>query len=191
MAWKAPLNSDLQSNMKLSRHFLAFLAASTLIAAPALAQSSDDSRAGIARVNLISANPIGLLFEWYNGEIEHAITPTVSLAASGTSYDFSDARYTSIDGIVRYYPSARALRGFSVGGSLGFVSVNDDCSGDFCNNNDDFSAPSIGVRGDYVWILGRDQRFSVETGIGAKRILSDRSDVEGLPIGRLSIGYAW
>ena len=176
--------------MKFSRHLLTILAASALIAAPAFAQSSDDSRAGIARVNLISANPIGLLFEWYNGEFEHAIAPTASLAISGTSYDLDNARYTSIDGIARYYPSARALRGFSVGGSVGFVSVNDDCSGDFCNDND-FSAATIGVRGDYVWILGRDQRFSVETGIGAKRILSDRSDVEGLPIGRLSIGYAW
>jgi hypothetical protein len=176
--------------MKLLRLFAILLVASILISLPAKAQSSDASRAGIARLNLVSANPIGLLFEWYNGEFEHAIAPTASLAISGTSYDLDNARYTSIDGIARYYPSARALRGFSVGGSVGFVSVNDNCSGSSCNDND-FSAATIGVRGDYVWILGRDQRFSVETGIGAKRILSDRSDVEGLPIGRLSIGYAW
>jgi hypothetical protein len=176
--------------MKLLRSFSTLAAASVLIAAPAMGQSSDGSRAGIARVNLVSANPIGLLFEWYNGELEHAMTPTTSLAISGTSYDLDDARYTSIDGIARYYPSARAIRGFSVGGSVGFVSVSDSCSGDFCTD-DDFSAAAIGVRGDYVWILGRDQRFSVESGIGAKRILSNRSDVEGLPIGRLSIGYAW
>jgi hypothetical protein len=175
--------------MKLSRHLLTFLAASALIASPALAQSSDATHAGITRANLISANPIGLLFEWYNGELEHAITPTASLAVSGTSYDLNDSRYTSVDGIARYYPSARALHGFSVGGSIGFVSVNDNCSN--CSNTNDFSAATIGVRGDYVWILGRDQRFSVETGIGAKRILSNRADVEGLPIGRLSIGYAW
>lgn len=176
--------------MKLSRHLLTLLAASALITAPAFAQSSDANRAGVARLNLVSANPIGLLFEWYNGEFEHAITPTVSLAVSGTSYDLNDARYTSVDGIARYYPSARALRGFSVGASVGFVGVNDNCNDSFCNDND-FSAATIGVRGDYVWILGRDQHFSVETGIGAKRILSNRSDVEGLPIGRLSIGYAW
>jgi hypothetical protein len=154
----------------------------------AAAQSVEATRAGIARVNLISSNPIGLLFEWYNGEFEHALSPTVSLAVAGTSFDFDDARYNSIDGIIRYYPSARAVRGFSVGVSVGYVGVHED-SCDGCSD-DDYTSATVGVRGDYVWILGRDQRFSVATGIGAKRILRD-SDVDGLPIGRLSLGYAW
>jgi len=176
--------------MKSKLRFVATALFLCAISLPAVAQSTDATRAGIARVNLVSANPIGLLFEWYNGELEHAFQPTASIAVAGTSYDLDDARYTSLDGIIRYYPSGRALRGFSVGGSVGFVNVNEDPCGEFCNQND-FSAATIGVRGDYVWILGRDQRFSVQTGIGAKRILSNKSDVEGLPIGRLSLGYAW
>ncbi len=175
--------------MKTFRSFL--LAAFVLGAHSAAAQSVEANRAGITRVNLVSANPIGLLFEWYNGELEHALSPTVSLAIAGTSYDLDDARYNSIDGIVRYYPSARAIRGFSVGASVGFVGVNEDsCDECFDDNEDDFSAATIGVRFDYVWIFGRDQHFSTQAGLGAKRILRN-SDVEGLPIGRLSIGYAW
>lgn len=165
---------------------LVIAVAALAISASASAQSSAGARSGIARVNLISANPIGLLFEWYNGEFEHALNPTTSLAVAGTSFDLDNARYNSIDGIVRYYPAARALRGFSVGASAGFVGVNDDC--DTCD--DDFSAATIGVRGDYVWIIGRDQHFSVQAGVGAKRILG-HSDPAGLPIGRLSLGYAW
>jgi hypothetical protein len=172
--------------MKVSR----MLFAAALVAASssaASAQTVEGTRAGMPRVNLISANPIGLLFEWYNGEFEHALSSTVSLAVSGSRFDFDDANYTGIDGIARYYPSGRALRGFSFGLSAGFVNVDDDC--DSCD--DDGSSATIGVRGDYVWILGRDQRFAVAAGIGAKRLLNDNLGTEGLPVGRLSIGYAW
>lgn len=175
--------------MKTLRLFACAAFATAVVSYAAGAQSVDATRSGIARVNLVSSNPIGLLFGWYNGEFEHAVSPTVSLAVAGTSFDLDDARYTSVDGIIRYYPSARAIRGFSVGLSVGYVGVNEDPCGEFCEE-DDYSSATLGVRGDYVWILGRDQRFSVAAGIGAKRILRD-SDPNGLPIGRLSLGYAW
>ncbi|MEO8193344.1 MAG: DUF3575 domain-containing protein [Gemmatimonadales bacterium] len=171
-----------------------FFAAIALIvtASVSSAQSVEDSRAGVSRLNLVSANPIGLLFQWYNGEFEHAMSATASLAIAGSSYDFEDARYSSVDGIVRYYPGARALRGFSVGASAGFVDMRDDNSCiEFGCEDQSGTAGTIGVRADYVWILGRDQHFSAEAGIGAKRILSNQLGTEGLPIGRLSIGYAW
>ena len=159
------------------------------------AQSNEASRGGLARANLISANPIGLLFQWYNGEIEHAVTSTVSIAASGSSYDFTnDTNYTSLYAIARYYPGAHAVKGFSVGASLGYIYLKDqqsytyDCTG--CSQNSG-STGTVGVRADYVWILGRDQRFSAAMGIGAKRLFSNDFGTEGVPIGRLSIGYAW
>ncbi len=70
-------------------------------ASPAMAQFNDGARAGIARTNLVSANPIGLLFQWYNGEFEHAVAPTVSLALAASSYDLDGPTYSSIDGIAR------------------------------------------------------------------------------------------
>jgi hypothetical protein len=164
-------------------------AAIAATATTASAQRVEETRSGIPRVNLISANPIGILFEWYNGEYERALSSTVSLAGAASSYDFDDARYASVDGIVRYYPSGRALRGFSIGASAGFISIDEDFDCEGCD--DDESSATIGVRADYVWILGRDQRFAAAAGIGAKRLLSDDVGTEGVPIGRLSIGYAW
>lgn len=159
------------------------------------AQSVQETRAGVApRVNLISTNPIGLIFEWYNGELEHAVSPTASVAVAASHFNFDEFIYTAIDGIARYYPSARALRGFSFGGSIGYVHFaddTDDCVGCVDTSGD---ALTIGVRGDYVWILGRDQRFTVATGIGARRLFyqNDSNDEPtALPIARLSIGYAW
>jgi hypothetical protein len=154
-----------------------------------MAQFNENARSGIARTNLVSANPIGLLFEWYNGEFEHAVLPTVSLAVAASSYDIDDT-YTSIDGIVRYYPAAKSLRGFSVGVSAGYIDVSDDSNCFGCELSNGSSA-TIGIRADYVWILGRDQHFSAAAGIGAKRLLGDVYDTEGVPIGRLSIGWAW
>jgi len=178
--------------MKICRTF-AFATAMFLTATSAAsAQSVDITRSGITRANLVSANPIGLLFEWYNGEFEHAMSSTVSLAVAASSYDFDGPRYNSIDGIARYYPSARALKGFSVGMSVGYVNIDDNYDdGCFGCTDESGSSATIGIRGDYVWILGRDQRFAVATGIGAKRLLSDVQGTEGLPIGRLSLGYAF
>lgn len=168
----------------------ALIAATTVAIAStsASAQSVDADRAGL-RHNLISANPIGLLFEWFNGEYERALSSTASVAIAGSRFDFfENDYYTAVDGIIRYYPGGRAVRGFSLGGSVGFVNIDSDC---FECEDDSESVFTIGVRGDYVWILGRDQRFAVATGIGAKRLFGNSVGEEGLPIGRLSIGYAW
>jgi hypothetical protein len=182
--------------MKFSR----VLIAATMLAATSSvlsAQTIEGTRSGIQRTNLVSANPIGLIFEWYNGEYEHAMSSTVSLAVAGSSFGdietSDDTRYSVLDGIVRYYPSGRALRGFSIGGSVGFVDFSDDFDDDECIGCSDESGTgaTIGVRGDYVWILGRDQHFAVAAGIGAKRVLGSDIGLEGLPIARLSIGYAW
>jgi len=173
-----------------------FCSAFAVASTSAFGQSIEGDRAGLARRNLFSANPIGLLFEWYNGEYERAFSNTTSLAIAASSFgeiddDVDDSRYSAADVIGRYYPGGRALRGFSIGASLGVVNFDDDVPVD-CFNCEDESGTfgTIGVRGDYVWILGRDQRFAVAAGIGARRILGS-ADLEGVPIGRLSLGYAW
>lgn len=163
-------------------------------ASPVMAQNSDNIQSAIPRVNLVSSNPIGLVFEWFNGEFERAVTPSVSVAAAGSHFDFDGFQYTSIDGIFRYYPTERALRGFSFGGSLGYLTASGDNDCTFGCEDDSESAFSLGVRGDYVWLLGRSQHFAVAAGIGAKRVFYSDSGSSGsvaLPIGRLSIGYAW
>lgn len=176
--------------MKLFRASLFAAAAAIVLSSSASAQSAEGDRAGLQRRSLISANPIGLLFEWYNGEFERALSNTTSLAVSASTFDFDEERYSAIDGIARYYPQARALRGFSVGASAGFVNVDDDYDCELCED-DSGSSATLGIRGDYVWIIGRDQFFAVAAGVGAKRILSDGLGTDFLPVGRLSIGYAF
>jgi hypothetical protein len=179
--------------MKLFRASLFAAAAALVLSSSASAQSVEADRAGIPRRNLISANPIGLLFEWYNGEYERAMSSTASLAIAASRFDFDNETYTAVDGIARYYPSGRALRGLSVGASLGFVDIQDDydCPFDEACIQEGGTSATLGIRGDYVWIIGRDQVFTVATGLGAKRVLADDVGTEFIPIGRLSIGYAF
>jgi hypothetical protein len=162
------------------------------VASSAVAQRSDTTRAGIPRVNLISTNPIGMIFEWFNGEFEHALAPTAGLAIAASHFSFDEFSYTNVDGIIRYYPNARAIRGFAFGGSVGFVRAGvDDIN---CIDCEDGSGFTLGVRGDYVWLMGRDQHFAVAAGLGAKRLFYREGGSSGstaLPIGRLSIGFAW
>ncbi|MEO5589552.1 MAG: hypothetical protein ABIS03_08205 [Gemmatimonadaceae bacterium] len=165
----------------------------SLVAVAAIAFASTVSGQTAApfsnRPNLISANPITVLFGFYNAEFEHALQPTVSIAAAGSLFDYGSGQYTNLDGILRYYPAARAIRGFSVGLSVGVSSFNDDDSGDFYTDDSE-TVGTLGVRGDYVWLLGRDQRFAVAAGVGAKRLFGSDA-TEGLPIARLSVGYAF
>jgi len=180
--------------MKVLRLF-ALAAATFAVTSVASAQVVETGRSGIPRQSLVSANPIGLLFEWYNGEFERALSTTTSIGVAASSFgdldDYDSERYSVLDAIGRYYPSGRALRGFSVGVSAGLANFSrDEVVGCPECDDDEGTFGTVGIRGDYVWILGRDQHFAVAAGLGAKRILGG-GDLEGLPIGRLSIGWAW
>lgn len=155
----------------------------------ARAQVGGPDQSDAARPNLVSTNPIAAIFEFYNAELEHSLAPTASIAIAGSHFGLGDSDYNNVDAIIRYYPSAQAIRGFAFGGSVGYSRVSEACSG--CSSTSGFA---IGVRGDYVWILGQDQRFTVAAGIGAKRLFYSSDGDRGstaLPIGRLSVGYAW
>ncbi len=178
--------------MKSIRLLLVAATAFITLASSASAQSIDSDRAGL-RSNLISSNPFGLLFEWYQGEYERALSPAFSVAVAFAAFNLADDDVSSIDGIVRYYPSGRAVRGFSIGGSVGYAGVEEEVCDNFdCGNTIEYSAFTVGIRGDYVWLLGREQHLAVAAGLGAKRLISDNIDgIEGLPVARLSLGYAW
>ena len=178
--------------MKYLRLSLIAVLMSIAMSTVASAQLVDGDRAGIQRRNLVSSNPIGLLFEWYQGEYERAFSDAFSLAVAGASFNLSDDDVASVDVIGRYYPGGRALRGFSLGATAGFSGITEEVCDQVSCREEDYSAFTLGVRGDYVWILGREQHLAVAAGVGAKRLFSDRIDgIEGLPVGRLSIGYAW
>jgi hypothetical protein len=151
--------------------------------------------------NVLSINPFGFLFEWYNIEYERAFSATASWSVGVGHIDLGDTndetRYTSADLRLRYYPSAEAPSKFSAGISFGYSRVtDDDPATDGVVIKDEFDALSVGFDLGYGWLLGRTRQFFIGTGIGAKRLFpigEDDNDDEtfGYPTLRLSIGYAF
>jgi hypothetical protein len=146
------------------------------------------------RENLVSLNPLGLVFEYFSGEFEHGVTRATSFAVAGSYASPYDFTYTSVDVIGRYYPAEAGLRGFSIGPTIGYTHVKEDfqCFGSCVNQTT--NAFTAGMQIDYSWILGPSQHFGIELGIGAKRLFYQGNKgqaSEALPTGRLSIGYSF
>ena len=152
--------------------------------------------------NVLSINPFGFLFEWYNMEYERAFSSTASWSIGvghitiGDEDDVEEVSYTSADVKLRYYPSAEAPTKFSAGIAFGYSRVTDDDRVDGTRIEKEFDALSIGLDLGYSWLLGRTRQFFIGTGIGAKRLFpiggnSNDDETYGYPTVRLSIGYAF
>jgi hypothetical protein len=150
----------------------------------------------------ISINPLFLPFGGYVAEFERAVAPSVTLGLSGAYYDpvgDDDDTYSSAEVKLRVYPNERALRGFSIGVSagLGRVTTETCCTtADREERRTTKSGATAGVVLDYNWLLGRNRRFLVGTGIGAKRLFGnlgedDFFDIRVLPTLRLQVGAAF
>ena len=177
------------------------LAAITLGAAPAVAQST----APPAPTTVLSIQPLAAMFDVYAVEGEHTISPnaTVGLGASfiGGGQIWDNIHYLSTDLKLRFYPEGHPLRGFAVGGQLGYTRVTDDQGGAYDYTTGTYtksttSGPTFGVALDYNWLLGQTRSFYIGLGLGAKRIFAkDDSGGDNLnlvyPTGRISVGYAF
>lgn len=139
---------------------------------------------------IVGLNPLGIPFEIGSLEVEGVVLPGVSLGAAASysalgddddgGQSEGDARYTSGDLKVRYYPSEVALRGFGVGLALGVLRyskvVDVGSPGAPVFRREAVTGPTISVLADYNFLLGARQRFVVGTGIGAKRLLASEED---------------
>lgn len=171
------------------RHFLPLAIA--VASAPVQAQNSPAMSPAAAIPewrSFIGANPLGIPFDIVSAELETTIAPAATLGLVGSYNDIDNTRYTTFDGRFKYYPAEVAMRGFSVGMSVGWTKFRSeifDCSIGPCTTApQSLNAGTLGVLVDYNWTQGPSQRFVIGTGIGAKRILASADERDRLNLER-------
>jgi hypothetical protein len=153
---------------RIVRRTLAFVAAAVMIggsAMPAHAQNPSPQR-----MNVISANPFGLLLELFNGEYERVVSESATAGVGGSYFSQDEFDYVNADVFFRFYPTGRPLDGWAFGAKLGLTDIND--VGTYFGYGFDVNRS---------WLLGRNENFYVGVGIGLKRLVgvSDEDDPSG------------
>jgi hypothetical protein len=134
--------------------------------------------------NVISANPFGLLLEFFNAEYERVVTMSSTAGVGGSTYSSGGDRYVNADAFWRFYPAARPLDGWAFGAKAGITSVTGH--GTFIG---------YGFDANRSWLLGANDNFYVGIGLGLKRLLgasSEDFDLRFIPTIRIvNIGFAF
>lgn len=194
------------------RYRLHVIALAVLIPAGASAQTGT-TKAPVPYNQVLSMNPFLLIVSWVNGEYERRVSPTVTVGASASRFDFSDAGFTATGILTRWYPQGAALDGFYLGARLGafrFKTYQYDYSsyraGQASSSNPASAArptysehttvvPGAGLEVGYNWLLGRKHNVSVGMGAGLTRTFGGTNRYEYpdvLPTLRLiNIGVAF
>jgi hypothetical protein len=137
---------------------------------PTPAAAQDGTRTAVPHNQIVSANPFGLMFEWFNVDYERKINEASTWGASASFLSLGgDADYLNAQFAYRYYPQGTALAGFYLGGKGGLHSVSvDEASGQFFG---------LGFELGYNWVLGTKRNVSVGIGAGATRLFG--ADLNG------------
>lgn len=154
-------------------------------------------------IQSIAINPLAIPFGVFSAEYEAALpSPGFTIGVGGTHFSRDDERDTWAELKAIYYPNEIAFRGFSIGLTGGVHSSRRErnfvCSpfATGCTSSRrSQTAPTLGVLASYDWLLGRQQRFRVGLGAGAKRVLRDVNSGDSLeqvyPDGRFVIGVVF
>lgn len=147
------------------------------------------------RLNVISANPFGLLLDVFNAEYARAITESLTVGVGGSFGSGEDeddlgmvqeTSYFNGDVFARFYPSGRPFEGWNFGGKIGVTSQEGWTE----------SSTNLGYGFDVnrSWLLGVNNNFYVGVGFGLKRLLGDLPEggIRIIPTFRvLNVGFAF
>jgi hypothetical protein len=174
--------------------------------APVAARGAPPAAPGDYRTT-VGGSPFLPIAGIFTGEVETALAAAgVTLGAGGIAdFSGSEERYNSLQAKLKYYPNEQALRGFALGLTFGMASISErvtvcvagdltGCIEQRARTRRD-TKPTFGVVADYNWLIGRQRRFLVGAGVGARRVLGDVGGdsplVSTLPDGRLVVGWAF
>jgi len=125
-----------------------------------------EAQEATAHRQVISANPFGLLLEFFNAEYERVVSQTTTAGVGGSYFTTEGDDYLNADVFWRYYPQGRPLDGWAFGVKAGVTQV------------DDNSYAGFGFDVNRSWLLGANDNFYVGVGFGLKRLLGVSGDAD-------------
>jgi hypothetical protein len=117
--------------------------------------------------HVISANPFGLLFNFFNAEYERRISMTSTAGLGGSTLRLDGSRYVNADVFWRFYPGGTPFAGPTLGAKIGLTSVGGDTHFGY------------GFDANYSWLLGPDRGLYIGLGFGLKRLVGNEGETEG------------
>lgn len=108
---------------------------------------------------VVSANPFGLLLEFFNAEYERAVTGFSTAGLGGSFISLDEQDYVNADLFWRLYPQGTPLEGWAFGAKAGITSIPDE--GTFFG---------LGFDTNWSWLMGKNDNFYVGVGFGLKRL---------------------
>ncbi len=163
------------------RILLAFVVAAVPALAAHPARAQDVSAAPYKQV--VSANPFGLLLDFFNAEYERVATETSTVGTGGSTFKRDSTRYVNADVFWRFYPSGNPLDGWAFGAKVGLTSITDE--GTYFGYGFDVNRS---------WLLGSKKNFYVGAGLGLKRLAGgpEEGGLDYIPTIRLvNVGIAF
>ena len=120
------------------------------------------------KTQAISANPFGLMVEFFNAEYERVVSKTSTAGIGGSTFFGGDA-YVNADVFWRFYPGANPLSGFTFGLKVGLTKWGS-------------AGTSLGAGFDVnqSWLLGKKQNYYVGIGFGMKRMIVSSTDYDAI-----------
>lgn len=163
----------------------------------------------------LAIDPLALPFGFASAEYERAIGRNGFAVGVGGLASFTDdgpldrgESYRTLQIKLKYYPREQGLRGFAVGVTAGVAHARSMTAsiGNFDENGSPVgfrtfyaarTAPTVGATLDYNFLIGRQRRFLVGLGLGAKRTLGGQRTADYDPLGhvlvdpRLQVGFGF
>ena len=168
------------------------------LAALVLATPTTPVSAQEAPQNVITTNPIGVVYGVYWGEYERVVGEQLSAAFSATRVDFFGFGVTNLDVKGRLYMGGTALEGFSMAMSGGIMNgsyedVDCDPYYETCSSTSESKTfPTAGLELGYSWKMGNNTQFVISPRLGAKRIFATGfGNYAVIPTGGLTVGLAF
>ena len=169
------MHASMKRSARAARIVLGLAVA--LLAVPAAAEAQQYEQ-------VISANPFGLLLEFFNAEYERVVMESTTAGVGGSYVSIDDDNYVNADVFMRFYPQGRPLDGWAFGAKAGITNVPD---------NGTFFGAGFDVN--RSWLLGSNENFYVGVGFGLKRLFGTGDagfDVRFVPTIRLvNVGFAF